>query len=116
MSELPMAGPGDMPFIPATRQISLVEFDPDEFMHFIESENLSVDEARALLVQIWHITVAFAQLGFGHTSIQQALDKSSATATPESGAVVKCGQQFSVASGTKASMAPEGDERRRRDS
>ena len=116
MSEVPMAGESTMPFAPVSREAPRVEFDPDEFLHFIQSEGLTEDQSRELLIDIWQILVGFAQLGFGHSPIQQVLDKSPATTTPESGAVVKCGQQFSVASGKKADMAPQGDKRRRRDS
>lgn len=53
-----------------------LHFDPDEFMHFIKDENLSEEQARALLEAIWNIVIAFVDLGFGLGPFRLAVDDS----------------------------------------
>lgn len=50
-----------------------LQFNPAEFMQFVEDEGLSEEEAVALLRAIWDIVVAFVDLGFGLNPVQQAL-------------------------------------------
>ena len=53
-----------------------LRFDPEEFMHFVDRENLTDAQARILLGEIWKIVVAFVDLGFNLHPIQQVRDKS----------------------------------------
>lgn len=50
-----------------------LQFNPAEFMQYVEDEGLSEEEAVALLRAIWDIVVAFVDLGFGLNPVQQAL-------------------------------------------
>lgn len=57
-------------------QFRALQFDPAEFLHFIEDEDISEADAVALLEVIWQIMVAFVDLGFGIHPVQQAMDNS----------------------------------------
>jgi hypothetical protein len=61
---------------PAAAAFPALQFDPDEFMHFIKDENLSEEQARALLEAIWNIVIAFVDLGFGLGPFRLAVDGS----------------------------------------
>jgi len=52
-----------------------LEFDVDEFWHFVESFDLTDAEKRDYLETIWSIIVSFVDLGFGIHPIQQACGK-----------------------------------------
>lgn len=83
-----------------------LQFDPDEFMHFVEDENLTDEQARALLEAVWSVMVAFVDLRFGVHPLQQVPDILSLCLTPDSAAVVSCKDQFaSEANRTAATRA-----------
>lgn len=48
-------------------------FDWKEFDEDLAGSNLSEDQLREMLEALWYITVAFVDLGFGTTAVQQAL-------------------------------------------
>jgi len=52
-----------------------LEFNPEEFAHFIEDFDLSDAEKREYLDMIWSIIVSFVDLGFGIHPVQQACGK-----------------------------------------
>ena len=51
-------------------------FDAKEFMRFVEDEELTEQEAQALLEAVWHIVVAFVDLRLGLSPIQHLVDRS----------------------------------------
>lgn len=53
----------------------VLEFDAEEFWHFVESYDLSDDEKREYLEVIWSIIVSFVDLGFGIHPVQKACGK-----------------------------------------
>jgi len=50
-------------------------FNPDEFAQFVVDQNLSDEQATALLATIWEIMVAFVDLGFGVSTTQSAVGR-----------------------------------------
>jgi hypothetical protein len=52
-----------------------LQFDPREFMQFVENEGLTEQEAQQLLRAIWDIMVAFVDLAWGVHPVQQAVDR-----------------------------------------
>ena len=50
-----------------------LQFNPTDFLRYVEDEGLTEAEATALLRAIWDIVVAFVDLGFGLNPVQQAL-------------------------------------------
>lgn len=93
-----------------------LRFDPEEFMHFVRHENLTDDEARALLREIWKIVVAFVDLGFNLHPIQQAMDNSAFDDAADSPAVISSREDFSEATRHTAAARPNRRARRRKDS
>jgi len=53
----------------------VLEFDAEEFWHFVESFDLSDEEKREYLETVWSIIADFVDLGFGIHPIQQACGK-----------------------------------------
>ena len=62
-------------------QFRALSFDPDAFMQFVEDEDLSDEDAHALLRAVWEIIVAFVDLGLGIHPVQQAMDNSGSDST-----------------------------------
>lgn len=50
-----------------------LHFDPAKFLQYVEEEDLTEEQATVLLRAIWDIIVAFVDLGFGLSPVQQAL-------------------------------------------
>jgi hypothetical protein len=63
-------------------------------MHFVKDEDLSDEQARAMLEAIWSVVVAFVDVGFGLHPLQQVPDKLLQSLTPDSRRVVSCKDQF----------------------
>jgi hypothetical protein len=53
-----------------------LSFDPRDYMRYVRDQNLTEAQAVELLGAIWSIVVAFVDLGFGISPLQQAMDKS----------------------------------------
>lgn len=59
---------------PHARNRNAVEFDPVEFMHFLEETDWSDDQKAEYVTLVWNIVCEFVALGFGVHPIQQAQD------------------------------------------
>lgn len=57
------------PFSPLT-------FNPNPYLRYFAGSDLSDDQKQILLEELWGIMVAFVDMGFGISPIQQAMDKS----------------------------------------
>jgi hypothetical protein len=53
------------------------EFNPDEYMHYIEDLPLTDRERAEFLLNLWHIMAAFVRWGFGVDSVIPLLAKKS---------------------------------------
>lgn len=68
-----------------------LRFDADKFISFVRDEDLTEDQALALLRVYWDIYVGFVDVAFGLHPAQQVVDRSkenSPSATGDSGLVV----------------------------
>lgn len=79
-------------------------FDVAKYLGYVEGEDLSDTEAKALLGAIWQIVVAFVDLGFGLHPVQQTMDKSKMLKQSETSDVLSLG---SVHSDTKTIESEE---------
>jgi hypothetical protein len=52
-----------------------IQFDAEEFWHFVENYDLSDDQKREYLETVWSIIIGFVDLGFGIHPIQAACGK-----------------------------------------
>lgn len=72
-----------------------VVFDVAKYLGYVEGEDMSDAEAKALLEAIWQIVVAFVDLGFGLHPVQQTMDKSNKLKRSEDSDVVSLGSVHS---------------------
>lgn len=80
-----------------------LEFDPREFMHLVESEGLSEQEAAMLLRAIWDVMVAFLDLQLGIHPISQVVDhpeKVASTSRQAKPAMISSKEAFSLTTGS----------------
>ncbi len=101
---------------PSATTFAPLVFDPREFLHYIEDENLSEEEATMLLRAIWEVMVTFLDLQLGIHPISHVLDGSSARkagARQERRSMLNSTQAFSQTAG-RNTAAPK--RRARKDS
>jgi hypothetical protein len=66
-----------------------LEFDPKEFMEFVQDECLTETEAVELLKTIWDFVVAIVDLRFGLSPLQHVVDRSHGIFADDSSVVVE---------------------------
>ncbi|MCB9992254.1 MAG: hypothetical protein H6873_01205 [Hyphomicrobiaceae bacterium] len=85
-----------------------LRFDPQEYMQFVEDEDVTEAQAEELLGTIWLIVVAFVDLGFNIHPVQQVLDKSGENVASDSPEVVSSRDEFSNSIKQAAATRPNG--------
>jgi hypothetical protein len=71
--ETAAAGSSELSKAQAGPQSLSLQFNPADFLQYVQDEGLTEAEAKVLLRAIWDIVVAFVDLGFGLNPVQQAL-------------------------------------------
>lgn len=50
-------------------------FDPSPYLYHLAESDLTDEQKQALLTELWSLIIAFVDMGFGISPIQQAMDK-----------------------------------------
>lgn len=58
-----------------TQQMPALQFNPDDYRQYLESEGLTPEQEEELLKSLWIIISIFIDLGFGIDPVQLLLDE-----------------------------------------
>jgi len=88
-------------------------FDWREFEEDLAGSNLSEDQMREMLEALWYITVAFVDLGFGTTAVQQALLAGQSDSAPLNADASSKADSSALAAGFRAATTKGATTKRR---
>jgi len=81
----------------APRGYAALQFDPAAYMHFVEDDDLTEEQAVELLRAIWSIVVSFVDLGYGLDPVHQVVGhfaKEVAALEGDSSGVLRLREEF----------------------